>query len=360
MKRFAAVTLVLTLLICLSTALAGSPGTSSDPLISKSYVDGTYTNEVVAEGEKAIEEALGAVYDNAVSKLTGTSSGNTSGYSLAEKFTEVSLNANTKINMVTGSSFILNTGSAVINISEGKVVNVSTGKTVPTNTALVQNERYFCVEDTQAQIIAASAVRGYVDGYYAVEEDTGVAMNFTDVATTDWFYSAVEFTYAEGFFTGTSDTTFSPYGATNRAMIIAILYRMDGSPAVSGSSTFTDVSSSDYYYNALLWATQNEIAQGYDDGKFHPYDSITREQMATFIARYAAYLGHDITAASSTTFDSFPDKGQVSSYAVDAMKWVTANGIINGSDGLLSPYSTAIRAQAAQILYNFCMNILEM
>lgn len=360
MKRFVAAALVLTLLVCLTPALAGSAGTSSNPLISKSYINGAYTNSVLAEGKKAIDKALGTVYDNAVKKLSSSASSGTDGYTLAGKFTEVSLNTNTKINMTTGTSFVLNTGSAVIHIAKGKVVNVSTGKTVPSNTALTPNERYFCVEETQAQVIAASAVRGYVDGYYKVEEDTGTSMNFTDVSSTDWFYTAVEFAFSEEMITGTSDTTFSPYASTNRAMVVAILYRLDGSPAVTGSSVFFDVSPSDYYYSAVLWASQNKIVEGYDDGKFHPYDSITREQMATFIARYAAYLGHDISHASSANFDAFPDKGNVSSYAVQAMKWATANGILNGSDGQLLPYGTAIRAQAAQILYNFCTNIMEM
>ncbi len=360
MKRIVAMILSVALLLCLSTVIAGNAGTSRDPLISKSYVDGEYTQQMLEKGSQKIDSTLGKVYDDAVKKIPQDNTSAPSGYEFAPRYTTVTLDQDSKAYLAPGASFVLNKGSAVINVTRGTVINVSTGEQVANGASLTANSRYFCTENTEAYVTAAAAVTGYVDGYYSTESgEVTVELPFTDVSENDWFYDAVEFTYSEGLMNGSSDTTFNPYGSTNRAMVVAILYRMAGSPSVSGSAGFSDVSSGDYFYNAVKWANKNGIVKGFDDGTFRPYDKITREQMATFISRYATLLGHDVSAASADKFNSFPDKGQVSSYAVAPMKWVTANGIINGSDGKILPYGTANRAQTAQILYNFNVNIMQ-
>lgn len=155
---------------------------------------------------------------------------------------------------------------------------------------------------------------------------------------------------------GTSSTTFSPDATTTRGMIVTILYRLEGTPAVSSASGFTDVADGQYYTNAVAWAAANNIVGGYGNGLFGPNDTITREQMAAILYRYAQYKGYDVTA--STDLSGYSDAAQVSSYALAALQWANAEGLVNGtSDTTLTPGGSATRAQVAVILMRFCENI---
>ena len=179
---------------------------------------------------------------------------------------------------------------------------------------------------------------------------------FTDVADGAWYAGAVRYVYQLGLITGTSDTSFSPDMTTSRAMLVTILYRLEGSPAVSGPTAFPDVSSGQWYADAVAWASANGVVTGYDNGSFGPNDTITREQMAAIFFRYAAYKGHD--TASRDTLNGYSDAGQVSPYAAEAMGWAVGSGLITGtSDTTLSPSGSATRAQAAVILTRFCQTL---
>ena len=174
---------------------------------------------------------------------------------------------------------------------------------------------------------------------------------FTDVKDSDWFASAVKYAYEKGLMSGTGNGVFSPNTATNRAMIVTILYRLEGSPAVTNSSSFTDVASGTYYADAVAWAAENGIVSGYGNNKFGPTDNITREQLATILYRYAQYKNNDTTA--SADLSAYTDAGTISTYAKTALSWANASKLINGTSGTtLSPKQTATRAQVAQILMN--------
>ena len=175
---------------------------------------------------------------------------------------------------------------------------------------------------------------------------------FADVKETDWFYDAVRYVNQKGLFSGTTATTFSPNLATTRAMLVTVLYRLDGQPAVMGSSKFSDVSAGQYYTNAVIWATENGIVSGYGNGIFDPDALLSREQMATILYNYAKYKQYDVSKVRG--LDVFTDKDTVAPYAVRAMQWAYANEIINGSSATtLSPKRTATRAQVAAILMRF-------
>ena len=151
---------------------------------------------------------------------------------------------------------------------------------------------------------------------------------------------------------GTSATTFEPDGTITRAMVVTILYRMSGEPAVSGNSGFSDVPSGRYYSNAIKWATDKGIAKGVGGGKFEPDAPVTREQMSTFLMRYAKFKGK--STSTSTSLSGYTDAGKVSSWAVDAVKWSVGNGIIVGTTATtLDPGSTATRAQFATIVHRY-------
>lgn len=181
---------------------------------------------------------------------------------------------------------------------------------------------------------------------------------FTDVAENDWFYDDVAYAYVNGLMQGTSDTTFDPHGVTSRGVIVTVLYRLEGEPAVAGSCPFDDVASGKYYENAVTWAAANNIVEGYGNAKFGPDDSITREQMAAILYHYEQYKGGGF--AGSWYFPlNYPDAAEVSDWADEAMHWCVMNGIIQGSDGKLLPDGNAERCQAAAILHRFCESISE-
>jgi hypothetical protein len=196
-----------------------------------------------------------------------------------------------------------------------------------------------------------------VDGYYKIASTpiTVVQLPFTDVSEVNWFYSAVSFVYSKNLFSGTSADKFGPNTTMTRAMFVTVLYRLAGQPAVSTSSSFSDVKdSSQYYYKAVIWASANNIVSGYPDGTFRPTASIDREQMALIMYNYAKFAGKSTSITGGTSITSFPDSSSVSSWAYDAMKWAVANKIINGSNGYLKPLDSALRSHVAQIIKNFC------
>lgn len=182
-------------------------------------------------------------------------------------------------------------------------------------------------------------------------------MPFTDVKKGDWFYTAAGYVYENGLMSGTSQTTFGPNITTTRGMIVTILHQMEGKPTATGVS-FQDVAPDQYYAKAVTWAASNGVVSGYGEGKFGPNDTITREQMAAILYRYAQYKGYDLT--KSADLSTFADVDQVSSYAVKAMSWANGTGLINGmGENQLSPKGSATRAQAAAILMQFCEKIAK-
>ena len=368
MKRFITAALVMLLLVSLTTTFATDPGSASDPLISLSYINNTFLPSTRSDCDARITDALGALFDSAEDELRGAydaymlQAGGYSGYTYAEGYTPLSLSAGRTAELVTGSTFLLTSGRASVTITNGTVINITRGVEVPSGTSLSVNERYFCAEDTSAVFMASSDSVCQVDGYYKTTGAVIVTSNkFLDVSSADWFYDAVAFAGDNGLFTGTTETTFSPQSSMTRGMFVTVLYRLAGKPAVSSASVFPDVSAkSQYYYDAVVWANANNIVNGYDDGRFKPDNLITREQMAVIMYRYASYGGYGVGAVDTSKYDSFPDAGSVSDFAADAMKWSTSNGLINGSDGKLLPRNTATRAQVAQIVLNFCRNIIGM
>lgn len=182
------------------------------------------------------------------------------------------------------------------------------------------------------------------------------AGSFSDVKTGNWYYDAVEYVASKGLMTGVSGSSFGSNIDTTRGMIVTILYRLENEPSGAAQAVFDDVKTSQYYADAIAWANANGIVTGYGNGLFGPNDAITREQMAAILYRYAQYKGYDVSAAADLA--AFSDASSVSKYAVDAMKWANAEGLITGvTSSKLVPANNAVRAQAASILMRFCENI---
>ena len=173
---------------------------------------------------------------------------------------------------------------------------------------------------------------------------------FTDISSSAWYYDAVRYVYDHDMMAGTGDNQFSPNVTTTRAMIVTILYRLENQPAV-GTANFNDVHSGQWYSSPISWANANGIVSGYGDGRFGPNDTITREQLAVILYRYAQFKGYNVN--STGNLSGYTDIDQVSNWAQIAMSWANAEGIITGNTATtLNPGGFATRAETAVILMN--------
>lgn len=169
---------------------------------------------------------------------------------------------------------------------------------------------------------------------------------FVDVSNNDWFYNSVKYAYENGLIYGVSNTEFAPDGDVTRAMFVTVLYRTEGEPYAENSS-FVDVASDSYYANAVAWAEENKVVSGVSDTEFAPDMSITREQMAAIIYRYAEYKNCDITVNETA---NYVDSDSVSDYARNAVDWLSEQEIMSGNtDGTFAPQANSTRAQTAAV-----------
>ena len=190
------------------------------------------------------------------------------------------------------------------------------------------------------------------------DEPDAVKNPFADVNAGDWFYQDVLFSYEKGLMSGMDAAAFAPYANTTRAQIAVIFYRMEGSPAVEGENSFTDVvrgSGTAWFYDAVTWAQQNGIMGGYSNSSFAPNDPITREQLTAIFYRYAQYKGYD-TTQGGMAIREFDDYEIISDYAMGAMAWAVNTGLVKGDSNLLYPKGTATRAELAALLHRFAEN----
>ena len=187
-----------------------------------------------------------------------------------------------------------------------------------------------------------------------------VTQMFTDV-TKNWAYPGIQYCVTHGIMGGMGDGTFAPTGTTTRAQIVQILYNLEGTPAVSGTTPFTDLTAN-WYKPAILWAYQNNVVAGTSPTTFAPDQPVTREQIAVILTQYMFHVLKMERTWTPADLSTFPDGAQVSGWAKEAMQDAVALGLINGtkaSDGLvyLDPQGSATRQQVATILMNFCQNV---
>ena len=184
------------------------------------------------------------------------------------------------------------------------------------------------------------------------------AASFADVAADAWYADAVAFTVANDLFTGTSAATFEPDAQINRAMFVTVLYRLAGEPAVTSANPFTDVADGQWYTDAVIWASESGITSGYGGGVFGVTDSMTRQQMAAMLLRYAQDQQLDVN--QSKDLSAFTDAAAIADWALDAMQWANAEGLITGAtQDTLVPQGSATRAEVATILMRFVEQVIQ-
>ena len=186
----------------------------------------------------------------------------------------------------------------------------------------------------------------------AGEESAPVELAFTDVPDFEWYRDSVAYVFGKGLMNGVTEDTFAPDSPVSRGMLVTILHRMAGAPDAAGTVTFSDVTPGMYYEAPIAWAAGNGIVNGYPDGTFAPENSVTREQMATILSRYAQTQGVDTSPAADLS--AFSDRDAVNDYAVFPFAWANAVQLINGvTEDTLVPQGEATRAQMATIIMRY-------
>lgn len=181
------------------------------------------------------------------------------------------------------------------------------------------------------------------------------AMSFADVKSNDWYYSSVRYAYDNGLFSGVSHDSFGPGDSMDRSMLATVLYSLDGKPA-AGKSGFADVADGAWYADAVAWAAEHGIVSGVGGGAFTPGGTITREQLAVMLYRYAQYKGYDVSKTADLS--GYADQDKLSDWAAQAVQWACGSGLMNGrSAAQLAPEGTLTRAEAATMLKAFCENV---
>lgn len=178
---------------------------------------------------------------------------------------------------------------------------------------------------------------------------------FTDTLNDFWWHDGVHYCLEKGLMNGTTTTLFAPTANTTRGMIVAMLWRLEGTPA-KAAGTFKDVDYDMYYGGAISWAQATGVVNGYDEETFGPEDFITREQMAAILWRYAKYKGYDVSVGENTNILSYEDADQVSTWAMSAMQWACGSGLLQGYNNLLTPIYLANRAEVATMFMRYCQN----
>lgn len=253
-------------------------------------------------------------------------------------------------------TFETNGGSAISKVTKNKGTSIDLAQYAPTKSGATFEGWY--ADKGLTKKITSVKLNANTTVYAKWTEAPVSGLPFKDVKTADWFYNDVKYVYEKGMMAGTAADVFAPNATTTRAMIVTILYRLEGSPAVTGTSAFVDVPAGQWYTDAVNWAAANQIVKGTSATTFAPNDSITREQMAAILYRYAQYKGYDVTKKADLS--GYSDNGQVSAYAKDALAWANAAKLINGvTNTTLAPQGNATRAQVSAILHRFCDGVVK-
>lgn len=253
-------------------------------------------------------------------------------------------------------TFETNGGSAISKVTKNKGTSIDLAQYAPTKSGATFEGWY--ADKGLTQKITSVKLDANTTVYAKWTETPVSSLPFGDVKSADWFYNDVKYVYDKGMMAGTAADVFAPNATTTRAMIVTILYRLEGSPAVTGTSAFVDVPAGQWYTDAVNWAAANQIVKGTSATTFAPNDSITREQMAAILYRYAQYKGYDVTKKADLS--GYSDNSQVSAYAKDALAWANAAKLINGvTNTTLAPQGNATRAQVSAILHRFCDGVAK-
>lgn len=350
-KRLLMIACAAALLLGLRAFAAG--GTGTDPLISVSYLVNTFFPQLQSTIDRKAESELAEVRNDTLDRLNMVGSGALSGGEMAgwaynAHYQTMDVKRGDKLTLYSGSGmmWILGRGTA-----EAGLVDVTTAGEPAAGAELETNHRYLNgLEQPMSVTVISDAARISVEGYYVLTRSGETVTPFIDLTqSTDWFYDAARFSYEKGLLTGTSRNVFAPYVTMNRAMLITVLYRMSGSPAVEYTGAFPDVPDGEWFSDPIEWAAKVGIVKGYDDDTCRPYTNLTRENTILMLHRFAGNnLGLDVSQRADLS--GFADGDKVNSWAAEAVPWAVSVGVLSGSGENIRPTEDAIRAEVASML----------
>ena len=333
----------LALLVLLGCVTVGWAGRVSDPLISLSYLTGTFFDGLKASVAQWVTRDTHEL-------LTGSGQTSADGWTISYGFVPGEGESGDTITLTEGSGLIWTDG--VGEVCSGVLVDATDGTELAAGGALTAGHRYLAVEDTVVAV--SSPARWMTEGKWLFDAGaTEVSpLPFIDVSEGAWYYDDVRFVVENGLFNGTSGNQFSPDDAMWRGMVTTVLHRLAGEPEVSYSQMFSDIPDGEWYTNGTIWCAQMGIVGGIGDGLFAPSLNVDRQQLAVMLYRYAVQMGYN--ADEREDLNVFPDGETVAPWAQEAVSWAVGAGIINGGDGgKLYPDIGASRAQVAAMLHRF-------
>lgn len=366
MKKKLLITLLAAALLLCGVSAYGS-NSDSDSLISVSYLTETILPSLkktfasrAAEGTKhTADQAAKQLEEQGNAFMAALGKDEDAGNWLhSETISTLNVKRGDQIILSTGSSLLWTSGTA--SASAG-LVDATAGAEQGAGANLSQNHRYISgVEDgTVTVTVLSDRAAAAVQGAWMLEESGESVTSFHDLnQSKDWFYNAVRYVVDQGLFNGITTEKFAPNTTMDRSMLATVLHRMEGTPAQEYQGTFRDVKAGQWYTPGVEWAAAQKIVNGTGDGTtFSPAVSITREQIAAMLFRYAGeYLGLDVTLRGDLT--AYSDHEKVSGWAEEAMAWAVGSGIISGADGgTLMPGKSATRAEVATMLQRFQNNL---
>ena len=355
MKRIAAAIAVLALIACLATAF--SAGTSSDPLISLSYINDTFSPSFLADIKSAAEENFASSVSNAeaeLEKLSGKYVLTPPGYTFSVGDHPIEAKAGAVLSLAPGTSAVVDNGAAKLEVSSGEVIDLSAGEIVESGTLIRKSIRLFTTEEATATLtVYSDSALLLVDGSFSFTQGNGTAPGpyFPDIPdghwATDYIYALAEMKLVNG--TGTN--RFEPEATMTRAMFVTVIGRASGiEPEDYSVSDFSDVDIGEWYGPYVAWAAESGIVNGVGGNLFAPDDPITREQMAVIIMRYAEHEGSELESTNPAA--DFTDAELIDDWAAEAVGLAQRAGLITGKEGgRFDPLGTATRSEVCTVIY---------
>lgn len=357
MKKTWLVGLAATMLLGTTAALAAG-GSADNPLISLNYLQKTFLPGLTSQVDGQIQRTLSQGYASADQKLVAQTndirkklSGAEEGEMISSHFLYRTYYRGDQITLSAGSSILLLEGTATAVASGSEIIDLTDGISAQTMN-LTPSHRYLAGENGEVTVTILSdaaniSQAGIINAKLSDEDVTP----FTDLVSTDWYYEYCAEAYDRGLFQGVTDSTFAPKGPVTRGMLTTVLYRQAGQPDYDpGDEKLEDVTAGAWYERSVAWAASVGIVDGMGDGTFQPNQNVTREQVAVMVYRYAkSSLGWDVSEKGSLS--QFSDRKKVSDWATEGLSWAVGAGILNGKDGgTLDPQGTATRGEIAAIM----------
>lgn len=340
----------LALLVLLGCVTMGWAGSQADPLISLSYLNGTYLADLKTTVAQRVAQGTQDIYDAAVSKAEQGPAA-VDGWLTSSGFEAGEGKYGDTVTLTLGSGLIWVSGGGMV--SSGTLVDATAGVELAAGQTLAVGHRCLAVDDSTVVTASSQSVQWMAEGKWRCGSGGTVAapLPFTDVPEGQWYYDDVRFVVEHKLFQGRSDTLFAPGDTMERGMMTTVLHRLAGEPAVDYAPAFTDIPDGLWYTKGTIWCARMGIVNGVGDGLFAPGDTVTRQQIAVMLYNYAVKTGRSPSERGGLS--DFPDAGSVAPWAGDAMSWAVGAGILSGSDGKLLPGEGAQRAQVAAMLHRF-------